>query len=92
MKSYLRACFDFISKSFYPAFLNLFSVFLPVPIRHIARYAKERTGKNPQKHPLEKCRNKIKTASKKKKKSPKQAAPGISLLRNNRSYAFTRPT
>ena len=60
----IRSCFDFIPKSFYPAFLSLFSVFLPVHIRHIARYAKERTDKNPQKYPLEKCRNKIRTASK----------------------------
>ena len=35
----LRSCFEFLRKIVMQLFLNLFPVFFPVLIRHIARYA-----------------------------------------------------
>ena len=35
----LRSCFEFLRKIVMQLFLNLFPVFSPVLIRHIARYA-----------------------------------------------------
>ena len=42
----LRSCFEFLRKIFIQLFLNLFPVFFPVLIRHIARLARYAPHKN----------------------------------------------